>query len=428
MYSIPERTEEKRLMITVKEALNHILGSISPVGLEHVNILSALGRVIGEDIHAPRNIPPRANSAMDGYALKSEDTIGAGPEDPVILKIIEDIPAGYIPQKTVGCGEASRIMTGAPIPDGADAVVMEEETKFNDTDVRIYSKIAAGQNVRYAGEDVCEGELIISRGIPIRPAEVGMLAALGRSFVKVYRKPLVAIIATGDELVDIDNAASPGKIVSSNSYSLAAQVIECGGIPLQLGIARDNIDDLTEKFREALNADVIVSSAGVSAGNYDFVKDVMEDIGINIAFWRIAERPGRPMAFGSKEGKPVFGLPGNPVSSMITFEEYVRPAILKMTGHQNVFRRTIIARLTEDITTKKGIRYFIRGCITKQGREFTVRTTGEQGSGILKSMVFANAIIVIPENVDLVKSGSDVAVQLIDNSQDFSNEPEYLGD
>jgi len=319
-------------------------------------------------------------------------------------------------------------MTGAFVPEGADAVIMVEETKSDDAGVRIYAEAAEGQNIRYAGEDVREGDLVIRAGTLLRPAETGMLSALGRSFVKVYQKPLVALIATGDELVDIDGAASPGKIVSSNSYSLAAQVMECGGIPLQLGIAKDNMDDLAEKFRDALRADVIVSSAGVSVGDYDFVKDVMKDIGINIDFWQVAERPGKPMTFGARGGRPVFGLPGNPVSSMITFEQYVRPTILKMTGHENIFRRTIRAKLTENIKKKKGLRYFIRGRVKRQEGGFVAEATGEQGSGILKSMVLANGIIVIPEDVDFVKAGSEVMVQLLDNSQDFTKEPEYLND
>ncbi len=415
-------------MITVKDALNHILGSISPLGLEKADILSALGRVIGEDIHAPRDIPPRDNSAMDGYALKSKDTTGAGAESPVVLNVIEDIPAGYTPQKTVGAGEAARIMTGAPVPEGADAVIMVEETKSDDAGVRIYAEAAEGQNIRYAGEDVREGDLVIRAGTLLRPAEVGMLSALGRSFVKVYRRPLVALIATGDELVDIDGAASPGKIVSSNSYSLAAQVMECGGIPLQLGIAKDTKYDLTEKFRDAMRADIIVSSAGVSVGDYDFVKDVMKDMGIGIDFWQVAQRPGKPMTFGVREGRPVFGLPGNPVSSMITFEQYVRPAILKMTGHENIFRKAIRAKLTEDIKKKKGLRYFIRARVKRHGGGFVAETTGEQGSGILRSMVLANGIIVIPEDADFVKADSEVMVQLLDNSHDFTKDPEYLSD
>lgn len=416
-------------MITVKEALEHILGSVAPLGFEKTDILSARGRVIGGDVRASRDIPPRDNSAMDGYAVRAEDTIGAGSENPVLLKVIENIPAGHTPRKGVGPGEAARIMTGAPIPEGADAVVKVEETACDDAGVRISAPVPRGDHIRYAGEDVAAGDLIIRAGTVLRPAEVGMLAALGRSSVEVYRRPLVAIIPTGDELVDIDEAAtSPGKIVSSNSYSLAAQVMECGGIPLQLGIAKDSREDLTEKFRVAIRADVIVSSAGVSVGDYDFVKDVMEDVGVTIEFWQVAERPGKPMTFGSREGVPVFGLPGNPVSSMITFEEYVRPAILKMTGHRNIFRRTVRATAAHDIEKKQGLRYFFRSRIQRQGDGFAVEITGEQGSGILSSMVLANGIMVIPEDVEFVKAGDQVMVQLIDDSQNCTEEPEYLND
>ena len=415
-------------MITVKEALDHILDSIPLLDLEKTDILSVLGRVIGEDIHAPRAIPPKDNSAMDGYAVRSEDTVGAGAELPAVLTVIEDIPAGHEPQKTVGSGEAARIMTGAHMPEGVDAVVKVEETKCDDAGVRIYALATRGENVRYAGEDVKTGDLVIRAGTVLRPAEIGMLASLGRSFVKVYRRPLVALISTGDELVDIDDAASTGKIVNSNSYSLAAQVMECGGMPLQLGIAKDTKEDLTEKFKAALRADVIVSSAGVSVGDYDFVKDVMEDMDIGVELWQVAQRPGKPMTFGSREGKPVFGLPGNPVSSMVTFEQYVRPAILKMTGHENIFRRAIRATLTHDIQKKKGLRYFFRSRVRSQGDSFVVEITGEQGSGILSSMVLANGIMVVPENADFVKAGSEVMVQLLDNSQDFTKDPEYLGD
>ena len=320
-------------------------------------------------------------------------------------------------------------MTGAPLPEGADAVVKVEDTISDKDGVSISVPLAHGENVRYAGEDVKAGNLIIGTGALLRPSEVGMLASLGRSFVKVYRRPLVAIISTGDELVDIDAAAtSPGRIVSSNSYSLAAQVMECGGVPFQLGIAKDTREDLTEKFRAALRADVIISSAGVSVGDYDFVKEVMEDIGITIEFWQISQRPGKPMAFGFKEDVPVFGLPGNPVSSMITFEQYVRPAILKMTGHRNIFRRTVCATLTQSIRKKRGLRYFFRSQVKSEADGFVVEITGEQGSGILSSMVHANGIMVIPEDVEFVRAGEGVMVQLIDDSHNSSDEPRYLKD
>ena len=413
-------------MIRVEEALNHILNSISPLDLEKTDILNALGRVIGEDIYAGRNIPPKDNSAMDGYALKSEDTKGASADAPVMVETIEDIPAGYLSQKTVGSGQAARIMTGAYVPEGADTVVKVEDTERDGNRVRIFVESPKGENIRYSGEDVKEGDLVLSKGKIVGPAEVGMLASLGRSFIKVYQKPLVAMIATGDEIADIDEDTSGEKIISSNSYSLHAQVRECGALPLQTGIAKDREESLMAAFRAALRADVIISSGGVSVGDYDFVKDVMEQMGTNIEFWQVAQRPGKPLAFGTMEGKLVFGLPGNPVSSMITFEEYVRPALLKMMGHEEIFRRTIKAILTEDIKKKGGLKHFIRALVKKEGERFTVSTTGEQGSGILTSMVLANGIIVLPEDMTLVKKGEEVAVQLIDDSFETSSKPEYL--
>jgi molybdopterin molybdotransferase len=413
-------------MITVTEALHTVLSTVEPVGVEKVNILSALGSVLAEDIYARRTIPPTDNSAMDGYALIAEDTMGATTEHPLFFDIIEDVPAGNMPRKIVGFAEATRIMTGAPTPEGVDAVVRVEDTELDGDRVKIFKEASIGQNIRAKGEDVKEGELVLHRGTIIRPAETGMLAALGRSFVAVYQKPLVAILATGDELVDIDGELSPEKIISSNSYSGAAQVMECGGIPLQIGIAKDTKEDLTEKFKTAMRADIIVSSAGVSVGDYDFVKDVMEEIGVTIDFHQVAQRPGRPFTFGTAGRKLFFGLPGNPVSSMITFEQYVRPAILKMTGHKRIFRRTIKAVLQENITIKQGLRYFLRVRIRYEDGRLTAVTTGEQGSGILKSMVLANGIMVLPEDSTSIKKGDEVMVQVIDNSFELTEEPAYL--
>jgi len=415
------------IMISVKEALHHILESISPFGVEKVNILDTLGRVLGEDVRAIRDIPPHDNSAMDGYAVISEDTCGASAENPLFFDVIEDVPAGYMPQKIVGFAEATRIMTGAPIPEGVDAVIPVEETeRIEDNRFKITKEIGISQNIRSRGEDVREGELVLARGKVIRPAEIGMLASVGRSFVSVYQRPLVAIIATGDELIDVDGNLAPEKIISSNSYSLAAQVTDCGGVPFRVGIAKDTREDLLAKFREALRADIIVSSAGVSVGDYDFVKEVMDETGIHIDFWQVAQRPGKPLTFGTRDGKPVFGLPGNPVSSMLTFEQYVRPAMLKMMGHTCLFRKTIDATLREPIEKKKGLRYFIRAVVGYENDRPVVMTTGAQGSGILKSMVLANGIVVLPEDVTAVSAGSTVKVQILDNSLDLTDQPGYL--
>ena len=412
-------------MISVEEALEKILAAISPLGLEKVNILDALGRVIGENVYAERAIPPKDNSAMDGYALRMRDTRGASEKTPAILEVVEEIPAGAIPEKRIGPGQAARIMTGAPVPEGADAVVRVEDTRKEDGQVAILVEAKHGQDIRLAGEDVQPGEKVISRGEVIRPAEVGMLAALGRSFVSVNQRPLVAIVATGDELTDIDEAPSPWKIVNSNSFSLAALVLDCGAVPLQIGIARDRREDLIAKFRAAIRADLIVSSGGVSVGDYDLVKEVMKEEGNRMQFWRVAMKPGRPLAFGMLGKIPFIGLPGNPVSAMVSFEQFIRPAILKMMGHVNLFRQTVQARLGENISKKSGIRHFIRARIQRDGDLYTVVTTGDQGSGILKSMVRANGLIILPEEATTVQAGGMVTVQLLDDSLDWTLEPGY---
>jgi molybdopterin molybdotransferase len=413
-------------MISLEEALSQILNTIHPLGLEKVSLLESLGRVIGEDILASRPIPPKNNSAMDGYALRCEDTKSASGENPVTLEVIEDIPAGAIPSKSVGRGQAVRIMTGAPIPEGADAVMQMENTEKDGRNVRIFVEAAKGQDIRLAGEDVRKGEKVISRGDVLRPAEIGMLAALGRSFIPVYQKPVVAILATGDELVDVDESPSPWQIISSNSYALAAQVLECGATPLQIGIAKDTREDLKSKFNAALRADLIISSGGVSVGDYDLVKEIMKEVGNRMQFWQVAMRPGKPLAFGAMNSVPLFGLPGNPVSSMVSFEQFVRPSILKMMGYRNLFRRTVRALLKEPVEKKKGARHFIRARITFEDGRYQVASTGDQGSGILKSMVQANGLIVLPEETTSVKVGETVMVQLIDQSLVQTDRLEYL--
>lgn len=403
-------------MISVEEALETILANFRPLGLEKINILDTRGRVIGEDIFAPRNIPSANNSAMDGYAVRYADTKGATKDNPLKLRIIEDIPAGKVALKKIKKGEAARIMTGAVIPEGADAVVRQEDSLKEGRTVVIYVAAGKADNIRFAGEDVRKGELVVKKGSALRPADIGMLAALGKAFVSVYQKPRVAIMSTGDELVDIETEPPAGKIVNSNSYSLAAQVLECGAIPVMLGISKDKKTDLQETFKTALHADLIISSGGVSVGDFDFVKNVMGEIGNAMHFWQVAMRPGKPLAFGSIEGVPLFGLPGNPVSAMVSFEQFVRPSLLKMQGHTKIFRQTVKAICNEDFKKQAGFRHFIRAVVKREKSGYVAATTGDQGSGILKSMVTANGLIVMGENETAIKKGTEVTVQLLDDS------------
>ena len=401
-------------MINVEEALDKVLSHIRPLGSEKVSILDALGRVCAEDIIANRDIPPFNNSGMDGYAVRSEDIKNASPEHPVQLEVIEDLPAGFIPKRRVERGNSIRIMTGALIPEGADAVAPVEGTKKEGNFVSIFASSFPGEYIRKAGEDVKEGECVISTGDLIDPAEIGMLASVGRSFVAVYQRVTAAILCTGEELVDVDGDLNGTKIVSSNSYSLAAQVKDCGGIPIQLGIAKDRKDEIKEKLLQGIRADVLISSAGVSVADYDFVKDVLADLGVEIVFWKVAMKPGMPVAFGTVQGKPVFGLPGNPVSSMVSFEQFVRPSLLKMMGHRQLFRPVIDAVLKESFQKSPGRRHFVRAFVSLDKGQYFVSPTGAQGSGILKSMVKANGLMVIPEDRKIVKAGETVEVQLLD--------------
>ena len=399
-------------MLRVEEALDKILGRIGPLGFEKVSLLESLGRVVGEDIDARRNIPPLDNSGMDGYAVRTADIEKASRDHSVRLRVIEDLPAGFLSQKTLKKGQAIRIMTGAPIPMGADTVVPVEETRKDGSSVSIFKAFPFGENIRRAGEDVKQGDRVISRGDTLRSSEIGMVASIGRSSISVYQRPMVSILCTGEELVDVDDPLEGVKIVSSNSYTLAAQVRECGAIPVQLGIARDQKEEVKKKLRQGLRADVLISSAGISVGDYDFVKEALKDLGMEMVFWRVAMKPGKPMAFGVIREKPVFGLPGNPVSSMVSFEQFVRPALLKMMGHHQIFRPCIEAMLNGDLATEPGKRHYIRAVVSRRDDHYVVRTTGAQGSGILNSMVRANGLIVIPEDRKCVRAGEKVKVQV----------------
>jgi len=398
----------------LRDAQKIVLGAAPTLGCEKVGLLDGLGRVLGEDIIAPRDNPPWNNSAMDGFAVRWED-IKKEHEitKPAELKIIEDVAAGDVATKSVGPGEAIRIMTGAPVPGGADTVVRVEFTEPSETTVRIFQPEPQGANIRPKGEDVKEGECIIAKGTQLRPAEIGMLAILAKSFVLVHQRPRVAILSTGDELADLDEKFDENKIVNSNSYGIAAAVQEAGGIPLLLGIAKDTPESLKEKIAQGLGCNIIVLSGGVSMGDYDFTKVVFSELGADMHFWKLAIRPGQPLAFGKIQGKLAFGLPGNPVSSMVTFEQLVRLAIMKMGGHRHLERPTVEAVFKEKFSKHPDRRHFLRGILSHEDGQLTVKTTGPQGSGILTSMVKANGLIDIAEEIEKVNPGDTIKVQVL---------------
>ncbi|HMU55426.1 MAG TPA: molybdopterin molybdotransferase MoeA [Nitrospira sp.] len=398
----------------LEEAQKIVLESTPVLGLEKIPLLDTLGRVLGEDIVVERDNPPWDNSAMDGFAVRWDDIKREHPIDkPVTLNVIEDVPAGKMPTKTVGPGQAIRIMTGAPIPKGADTVLKIEDTEQTPDSVRVFKPEPKGSNIRPQGEDVKKGERIIAKGTPVRPGEAGMLAILAKSFVFVHQRPRVAILSTGDELADLDERYSEEKIINSNSYGIAAAVQDAGGIPFLLGIAKDNPAALKEKISHGLTADILVLSGGVSMGDYDFTKAVFQDLGAAMNFWKLAIKPGQPLAFGKIQGKLAFGLPGNPVSSMVTFEQLVRPAMLKMGGHRSYGRPVVQALFQEKFSKRTDRRHFLRGVLTNEGGVFKVWTTGDQGSGILTSMVKANCLIDVPMDVERLNPGDPISVQLL---------------
>lgn len=410
-------------MISVDEALAYILDHIEPLPAEEVALLDGLDRILAEDVVANIDIPPFRNSAMDGYAVRAGDTAGAGPDTPVTLRVVEDVAAGSVPQVAIGPGTAARIMTGAPMPPGADAVVRFEETSegrdtAHDGTVRIYKAVSPMDNVRPAGEDIRRGQKVLEAGRLLRPQELGVLAALGRPTVRVHRRPRVALLATGDELVGIDEEITPGKIRNINEYTTAAQVRRYGGVPVQLGIARDTVEDLTHKIRAGLeqNVDLFLTSAGVSVGDYDVVKNVLAAEG-EMHFWQVAIKPGKPLAFGKIGGVPVLGLPGNPVAAMVAFEVFARPAIRKMAGWTRWEKPRVRATLREDVTNS-GRRHYMRAVVLRGEAGYEVTTRGDtvvvQGSGILTSMVWANAFLVVPEGETFLPAGSLVEVEMLD--------------
>jgi molybdopterin molybdotransferase len=379
-------------VLSVEQALEQILSRVAPLDTERVTLLEALGRVLAEPVASRRDIPPWPNSSMDGYAVRAADTHPAE----VSLRVVTRVAAGTLASMVIGPGQAARIFTGAPLPPGADAVIPQEDVRVEDGSVVLGRAVQSGEFVRPLGEDVRAGECVLQPGHSIGAAEVGLLATLGYAHVRVHRRPRVAILSTGDELADLGTEPGPGQIANTNSYSLMAQVLETGGQPINLGVAPDRLDSIRTRLEWGHTADVLISSAGVSVGEYDFVKEALTALGAELHLWRVAMRPGKPITFGSLDRRAVFGLPGNPVSAMVTFELFVRPVLRRLAGHQRLARPTIRAEALAPIPNPGARRGYLRVTLVPVNGGYGARLTGDQGSGILTSMVRADGLAIVP--------------------------------
>lgn len=407
-------------MLTVYEASERILAEIRPLEPEPVPLREALGRVCAEDIAATVTMPPWSNSSMDGYAVRSADITPVMSGEPVTLRVVATVAAGEFAPRPLKRGEAMRIMTGAPVPEGADSVIRKEDTDSGSKKVEIRQARDVWKNIRGAGEDYQRGDVLAKRGAAVRPALIGVLASNGVSEVKVFRRPRVAIISSGDELVDVDefDAVVGGRrIISSNSYTLDALTRVAGGIPVDLGIAADTKAALKRKLSGARNCDLILTSAGVSVGDLDFTRDVFAELGGTQKFWKVKMRPGAPLAFGMLDDVPWLGVSGNPVSAMVSFELFVRPVLRKMQGHTALFRRTVTVTLEEEVKIGAKLTHFLRAIVTRsQDGTLVGRLTGGQSSGALTSMVKANALLIVPENAPKVAKGKQLNALMLNQS------------
>ena len=404
--------------LAAADAARRILAEVRRQPALRVPLDDALGSVLAEDIVSRLDIPAWTNSAMDGYAARGADVRGASAASPVRLRVVEQLPAGRFPTRALGPGECARIFTGAPLPEGADTVVRQEDTDFGAETVTILKDRDVGVNIRRAGEDIREGQTVLTAGAALGPAHLGVLASLAVAHPLVHRRPRVAILGSGDEIVDVDQPeaiVSGRKTASSNTHTLVALVREAGGEPVNLGIARDTPESLRAHLGRALEADLLVTSAGISVGEHDYVRTVLEELGAEQRFWKLRMRPGAPVGFGLLRGIPWIGLPGNPVSTMVTFELFVRPAIRVMCGQALPFRRVVAARAAEPISVKPRLQHFLRSIVTETPAGLEARLTGPQGSGILTSMILANALLVLPEGQFETPAGAEVRAIVLDD-------------
>jgi molybdopterin molybdotransferase len=417
MGSRVERVTDTALAPT--DAARIILAAVRPQPALRVPLDDALDSVLAEDIVSPLDVPAWANSAMDGYAARADDVRGATPAAPVRLRVIEEVPAGHFPSRRIGPGECTRVFTGAPVPEGADSVIRQEDTDLGPDIVIVVSDRDAEVNIREVGEDIRKGTTVLSAGTPLGPAQLGILASLAAAHPLVFRRPRVAVLASGDEIADVDQPEeilSGRKVASSNTHALVALVRRAGGEPVNLGIARDTPESLREHLRRAADCDLLITSAGISVGEHDYVRSVLDELGAEQRFWRLRMRPGAPVGFGFVRDVPWIGLPGNPVSTMVTFELFVRPAIRVMSGHRLPFRRAIRVRTAEDIVLKPKLQHFLRAVVSAESGLLVAHLTGPQGSGILSSMARANALLIVPEGQFETPAGSELDAMLLDES------------
>ena len=402
-------------MMSVEEALARILTEISPLSVMQIPLPESSGLVLAQDIVAQEDIPPFANSAMDGFALLSRDSQPKEGQPPRLL-ITGGVAAGYVADHAVVEGTTMRIMTGAPVPEGADSVIQVELTRSEEPNgewVEILEVAPPGNNIRPAGEDMQRGQTVLQQGSEIGPWEIGVLATLGWASIPVIRRPHVAILGTGDEVIDVNEPLRPGKIRNSNSYLLEAAVQRVGAIPHRLGVARDTVESLREKFSEAIQYDLIITSGGVSVGDFDLVKNIMAEQG-QINFWRINMRPGKPVAFGHIRGVPLLGLPGNPVSAAVTFELFGRPVIRKMMGHTRLVRPQVDVIVEDGVSDRAMRRHYVRARVEWRDGRFIAHTTGNQGSHIMTSLLNVNALVIVPEGGVEVHPGDTAKAMMLD--------------
>lgn len=403
-------------MIDVSEALKLILDSIEPAPSISVDFRESINSFVSEEIRSPVSVPAFDNSAMDGYAVIFDDVEEITRREPAVLEVIEHIAAGKVPRHEVKPGTAARIMTGAAIPAGADTVVMREYTDESDASSVIILAAPSGKglNIRRAGEDIKNHDVILDAGARIRPQEVGLLASVGIVDVPVRPRPVVGVMPTGDEVVEPWEEPGAGGLRSSNSYTLAGQVEAVGAVNRYLGICSDDKESLRDRLRRASGCDFILTTGGVSMGDHDYMLEVLDSLGLDLVLWKVAMKPGMPLLYGILDSRThVFGLPGNPVSAMVTFEEFVRPAILKWMGSKQLFRPAVRVRLDETIRKKAGRLNFARGIVRQDGKGcLRASTTGPQGSGILRSMNMANALLLLPKDATELPEGSEVTAHL----------------